>query len=126
MSIANSVDSSGQTGDNTCHCSGVAAIIASSLVAYSWVKIRSNDLYSTYEEMKMYDWVGTVASIPGEWDCVAMIYGETYQEVYNYLWELTTKGYDVEYYAPLKYYWNKDYVENWNQKTVASAPARTY
>ena len=92
--------------------------------AYSWIKIRSSDIYSTYEDLKMYDYVASVASVPGEWDCVALLYGETYEEIYNYVYELTAKGYEVEYYAPLKCYWNKGYIENWCQ-TQAAAPART-
>lgn len=89
--------------------------------ACSWVKIRSNDIYTTYEELKMYDWIATVASVPGEWDCVAAIYGDNYEEVYNYLWELTAKGYEVEYYAPLKTWWNKQYFDSWNEKYAAAA-----
>ncbi len=89
--------------------------------ACSWVKIRSNDIYTTYEELKMCDWIATVASVPGEWDCVAAIYGDSYEDVYNSLWELTSKGYEVEYYAPLKSWWNRKYLETWNEKYAAAA-----
>jgi hypothetical protein len=94
--------------------------------AYSWVKVRSSDIYSTYEEMKLHDWVATVASVPGEWDCVAMLYGESYEEVHHSLWELTTRGYEVEYYAPLNSYWNKEFVENWCRAGTVAEPAVSY
>jgi len=92
---------------------------------YAWVKIRSNDIYSTYEELKMYDWIGVLASVPGDWDCVACVCGDTYEDVYNYVWEITAKGFEVEYYPPLKEYWNKEYLRNWTWKT-AKEPAPTY
>jgi hypothetical protein len=94
--------------------------------AWSWIRVRSNDIYSTYEELKMYDWVASAASVPGDWDCVATIYGETYENIFNFVWELTSKGYEVEYFAPLKTFWNKQYIEKWAQKTAQATPARAY
>ncbi len=86
--------------------------------AWTWVKVRSNEIYSTYEDLKKYEWVNSVASIPGEWDCVAMVYANNYEELYQYLWQLQTRGYDIEYYAPLKCYWNQTWKEKWSMYTA--------
>lgn len=83
--------------------------------AWAWVKIRSTDIYSTYEELKNYDWVAFTSSIPGDWDCVSMFYGENYTDIYNYVMEIKNKGYEIEYYAPLKAYWNVDYKQKWEE-----------
>ena len=77
--------------------------------------VRSNDIYSTYEDLKNYDYVGFAASIPGEYDCIAMFYGENYNELFNYIWDVKSRGFDIEFFAPLKYYWNTEFKDQWQE-----------
>jgi len=86
--------------------------------AYSWIKIRSNDVHHTFEELKNIDWIASVSSVPGDWDCVAMIYGETYEEIFTYIWDFVNTGYEIEYFAPLKAFWNRDYLVKWTETTA--------
>ena len=36
--------------------------------ACAWMKIRSKNMYETYDDLRNYDWMCTYASVPGDWD----------------------------------------------------------
>ena len=83
--------------------------------AYAWFKFRCPDFQSTYDWCKTNDNVAFAACIPGDYDYIGMCYGKNYNEVYDYMAEFKAKGYEVEYYAPLKCWWNQKYEQKWQQ-----------
>jgi hypothetical protein len=79
----------------------------------TWVKVRSRSMVETYEDLKQYDWVSTFASIPGDWDCIGLVSGYTWDEVSAHLGELKRKGYEIECFTNYQVYWNKVWEERW-------------
>lgn len=94
--------------------------------AWSWIKIRSNQIYSVYEELKRCDWVGCVGCVPGEWDCVAMLCADNWEKLYNWMSDLQSKGYEVEYYAPLGRWWNPTCEKRWSEYDMIETTAGTF
>jgi len=85
-----------------------------------WFKVRTKDFTTTYDEWQNSDWVGVATSITGDYDWICMFYGDTYEELYKYMYELKIKGYEYEYYPVLKYYWNTEYQQKWQEFTTTT------
>ena len=83
--------------------------------AYAWFKFRCPDIQSSYDWLKSKNYCAFASCIPGEYDYIGMFYGKTFEEVYDYVTEFKSKGYEVECYAPLKCWWNKKYEQTWQQ-----------
>ncbi len=79
----------------------------------AWAKIRSKNMQATYDDLMNYDYVCTYSSIPGDWDCIAMICGNTWEETLNRMGELKNQGYEIECYTPYRWWWNKSWEKRW-------------
>lgn len=92
--------------------------------AGTWIKIRSNNMYATYDDLKNYDWISTYASVPGDWDCFAYVYGSAMEEVFKYMGELKQKGYEIECFTPYNSYWNEAWKTRWYAPEESYASSR--
>ena len=94
--------------------------------ANGWFKIRTTNLDKTYKDLKNCDYVAFTTSTAGDFDWIGMFYGENYNEIYNFMYEWKRKGYELEYYPTLKYYWNTEYKEKWQEFERTTVKTRTY
>jgi hypothetical protein len=94
--------------------------------AWSWIKVRSNQVYSVYQELKNYDCTACVGCIPGEWDCVAMLHAESWDVLYRWMRDLQTKGYEIEYHAPLDCWWNPAFEGTWKEYNTIETTTGAY
>jgi hypothetical protein len=91
--------------------------------ACAWVKIRSKAMSETYEDLKRYEWMATFASVPGDWDCIGLVSGNNWQDVFMYMAELKEKGYEIECYTPFRWWWNETWRSRWWSGVPVSAGA---
>jgi hypothetical protein len=92
--------------------------------AEGWFQIRGTDLQMTYEELRSSEYVAFFASTAGDYDWIGMFYGEDYNEIYYYIYELKLRGCEIEYYPALKYFWNMDYKEKWEEFASSALQAK--
>jgi hypothetical protein len=81
--------------------------------ACTWFKIRSKNMYQTYEDLKAYDWMCSFASVPGDWDCIGLACGNNWEETAQWLGDLKKKGYEIECYSSYRWWWNKSWEKRW-------------
>ncbi|HUB08655.1 MAG TPA: Lrp/AsnC ligand binding domain-containing protein [Myxococcales bacterium] len=61
------------------------------------------------------NWVWSWASVPGDWDAVAWLHGDSWEQVWDHAEHLKSKGWETEVMVPLKAYWNKAWEKQWWQ-----------
>ncbi len=81
--------------------------------AGSWVFIKSPHLNGEIKHWGKWNWLSSVASIPGDWDYFAWAGGKTWDEVWKNVWQLNEKGYHTQTVVPLKSWWNKAWKNKW-------------
>jgi len=81
--------------------------------AGTWVLLREGKLDEAPERIKKWDWATSGASIPGDWDCIAWIQGENWNEVWDHLIEFTREGWETKTNVPVKSWWNQDWKNKW-------------
>ena len=64
--------------------------------AGTWIFLRGDKLNGGAEKIKKWDWITSGASIPGDWDYVAWVEGENWDEVWNHLSEIKTEKWQAE------------------------------
>ncbi|MHC4941676.1 MAG: hypothetical protein ACYTG7_01510 [Planctomycetota bacterium] len=91
--------------------------------AGAWVKIRSKNMYETYEDLKNYEWMCTFSSVPGDWDCIGYLCGDSWEEIFGWLGDLKNRGYELECYTPYRTWWNRAWENKWfeEEKALSSA-----
>ena len=81
--------------------------------ACAWVKIRSKTMAETYEDLKSYEWISTFSSVPGDWDCIGLVAGDSWEDVFMYMADLKSAGYEIECYTPFRWWWNESWQSRW-------------
>ena len=59
------------------------------------------------------NWVWSWASVPGDWDALAWLHGDSWEQVWGHAEALKKKGWETEMMVPLKTYWNKSWEKQW-------------
>jgi len=81
--------------------------------AGAWILLRENKLDEADTVLKNWDWTTSGASIPGEWDYLAWIGGQNWDEVWNHILEIKNKDWQTYSCVPIKSWWNENWKENW-------------
>jgi hypothetical protein len=81
--------------------------------AGAWVMVRGNKIDEPDQKIKKWNWTTSGASIPGEWDYMAWIEGQDWDEVWNHLLEIKTENWQTASYIPIKSWWNQKWKDSW-------------
>jgi hypothetical protein len=81
--------------------------------AGAWVLFRENKLDEAPEKIKKWNWMFSGTSIPGEWDYMAWVGGQNWDEVWGHLYEIKGYNWDTYYHVPIKTWWNHKWKNNW-------------
>ena len=79
----------------------------------AWVMFKENKLDETSQYVPKWDWITSGASIPGDWDYMAWIQADNWDELWHHLMETKQTSLKTTAVLPLKTYWNKTWEQNW-------------
>ena len=79
----------------------------------AWVMFKENTLDETSQYVPKWDWITSGASIPGDWDYMAWIQADNWDELWHHLMETKQSNYKTTAVLPLKTYWNTAWEQNW-------------
>ena len=74
---------------------------------------REDKLDEAPEKIKKWDWATSGASIPGDWDYLAWIEGDNWDDVWNHLLELKSQDWYTSAQIPIKSWWNQNWKDKW-------------
>ena len=88
--------------------------------------LRLQELTSTLSRLngeikdtKKWKWAGSVASVPGEWDYLAWVGGDNWDQVWKGVEGMNEKGWRTETLVPIKSWWNKSWKKEWWAEAAA-------
>jgi len=81
--------------------------------AGTWVLFKENNLDETPNKTRKWNWMTSGTSIPGEWDYMAWIGGENWDEVWNHLFEVKSENWQISAQIPIKSWWNESWKDKW-------------
>lgn len=81
--------------------------------AGTWVLFKEKRLDETLDKTRKWDWVISGASIPGDWDYMAWIEGENWEDVWNHLLEVKSENWQTSVQVPIKSWWNQSWKDKW-------------
>lgn len=81
--------------------------------AGSWVFLRDNKINEANEKIKKWNWVTSNASIAGDWDNIAWIEGNNWNEIWDHLYQIKTENWQTSALIPIKSWWNPDWKNKW-------------
>jgi len=82
----------------------------------AWMLLKESTLDDTTNNMPNWNWVTSGASIPGEWDYMAWVEGNNWDDIWNHLNEMKSTQWRTQALIPIKSWWNKSWKENWFYK----------
>ncbi len=88
---------------------------------HAWMKIRSTDLNSPFEYTSTRETAAFAASIPGEFDCIAMFCCEDLVGVYEEVKRLRENGYEIEYFTAFQTFWSRGCENIWQSYSHSAA-----
>jgi hypothetical protein len=81
--------------------------------AGAWVWARSSGKPADQDSVKQYPWLTSWASTPGEWDMVAWVGGDSWDQVWEHAQKLKAEGWNTDLKVPLQSWWNKGWETRW-------------
>ena len=88
----------------------------------AWVMMKEDQLDESSNKVPQWDWITSGASIPGDWDYMAWIEGDNWDDVWNHLMDVKTGNWRTAALVPIKSWWNKNFKEHWWQESTPSSP----
>jgi len=82
----------------------------------AWMLLKENHLDETTHAISQWDWVTSGASLPGDWDYMAWVEGENWDDLWNHFLEMKSGQWRTSALIPIKSYWNQNWKENWWQQ----------
>jgi DNA-binding Lrp family transcriptional regulator len=79
----------------------------------AWMLLKENKLDETTYALKNWQWITSGASIPGDWDYMAWIEGERWDDVWSHLMEAKAQHWRTSALIPIKSWWNHNWEYNW-------------
>jgi hypothetical protein len=79
----------------------------------AWIAVRGNNIEEDYKKLQNWDWVTSVTSIPGTWDYLSWVWGDTWDEVWNRVVEVNSKTWETLTLVPVRTWWNKNWETKW-------------
>ena len=79
----------------------------------TWVLLKENKLDETLNKTRKWNWMISGASIPGDWDYMAWIEGENWDDVWNHLLEIKSENWETSAQIPIKSWWNQSWKNKW-------------
>ena len=87
--------------------------------AGAWAWLRAPHLNGEIKNASQWKWAGSVASVPGDWDYLAWIGGDTWDQVWKGVGDMNAAGWRTETLVPIKSWWNKSWKKEWWAAPVA-------
>lgn len=81
--------------------------------AGAWVLLRGPKLNGSMKQLTKWDWMVSLASVPGDWDCVAWAGAKNWDEVWKEIWDLNASGWQTQTLVPIRSWWNKSWKAEW-------------
>ena len=81
--------------------------------AGTWLLIKENRLDEAPDKIRNWNWMTSGASIPGNWDYMAWVEGENWDDVWNHLLEVKTENWQTLTHVPIKSWWNQSWKDKW-------------
>ena len=79
----------------------------------AWMLLKENKLDETSQQIPQWDWITSGASIPGDWDYMAWVEGNDWNDVWTHLLELKSSHWRTSALIPIKSWWNQNWKQNW-------------
>jgi muconolactone delta-isomerase len=93
--------------------------------AGAWVMFKENHLDDTLYHVPDWDWITSGASIPGDWDYMAWIEAEDYDELWSHLMQTKQSHWRTSAALPLKSWWNTQWKQNWDNEFSRESAQKT-
>ncbi|MFO8077164.1 MAG: Lrp/AsnC ligand binding domain-containing protein [Thermoplasmatota archaeon] len=87
----------------------------------AWMLMKENQLDESVNRVSQWDWITSGASIPGDWDYMAWVEGENWDDVWNHLMDVKTGDWRTAALVPIKSWWNQDFKDKWWQESNPSS-----
>ena len=81
--------------------------------AGAWAWLRSPHLNGCIKDAAKWKWAGSVASVPGDWDYLAWVGGDNWDQVWKGVEGMNAQGWRTETLVPIKSWWNKSWKKEW-------------
>ena len=81
--------------------------------AGAWVLFKENNLDETPNKTRKWNWMTSGTSIPGEWDYMGWIEGETWDDVWDHIFEVKSENWHISAQIPIKSWWNQSWKDKW-------------
>ena len=81
--------------------------------AGAWVLVREEKLDEANEKIKNWPWTTSGASFAGDWDYLAWVEGQNWDEVWGHLFEMKTENWQTSTFVPIRSWWNQNWKNNW-------------
>ena len=92
----------------------------------AWMLFKENKLDDTTRNITKWDWITSGASIPGNWDYMAWVEGNNWDEVWNHLYEMKNGYWRTAALVPIKSWWNQTFKNKWfNEYSSYEQPMST-
>ena len=72
-----------------------------------WVMARDTGSLSHWGEMQKWDGWTSAMSLPGDWDYMAWVAGDDWNQTHRRVWEAAKKGWETQTVVPLRSWWNE-------------------
>lgn len=79
----------------------------------AWILLKEKTLDEATKAISNWDWVTSGASIPGNWDYMAWVEGNNWDDIWNHLYEMKSTQWRTSALIPIKSWWNTAWKENW-------------
>ena len=88
---------------------------------------KENRLDETSRTIANWEWITSGASIPGDWDYMAWVEGDNWEEIWNHIMEIKSGQWKTSALIPIKSWWNQNWKNNWwtEGKSTANLEMRT-
>lgn len=81
--------------------------------AGAWVQLRDAKLNGNFKKLTEWDWVASSVSVPGQWDYITWVAGNTWDEVWENVWTLNKAGWQTSTAVPVRSWWNRAWEKSW-------------
>jgi hypothetical protein len=82
--------------------------------AGTWTLIRGGKMDGDFDKLKSWNWITSAVSIPGNWDYLLWLEGDSWNEVWEHVMTLCTQEHwDTLTHVPVKSWWNDSWEHKW-------------
>lgn len=86
--------------------------------AGTWVLLRDLTHNRNLTQLQGYQWITSIASVPGPWDYMVWISGDNWSDVWDRVWKLNKEGWQTLTKVPIRSWWNHAWEQKWWDEAV--------